>query len=55
MAVRFDRLDASVSQIPTQAQDDTRIGTILSELQALQDLVGGLSLDLGIVCNVIGC
>jgi hypothetical protein len=55
MAVRFDRLDASVSQIPTQAQDDTRIGTILSELQALQDLVGGLSLDLGIVCDVIGC
>lgn len=55
MATRFDRLDASVSQIPTQAQDDTRIGTILSELQALQDLVGGLSLDLGIVCDVIGC
>lgn len=55
MTARFDRLDASVAQIPTQAQEDTRIGTILSELQALQELVGGLSLDLGIVCDVIGC
>jgi peptidoglycan hydrolase CwlO-like protein len=56
MTARFDRLDASVAQIPNAPQEeDTRIGTILSELQALQNLVGGLSLDLGIVCDVIGC
>lgn len=55
MTARFDRLDASIAQVPSAPQEDTRIGTILSELQALQDLVGGLSLDLGIVCDVIGC
>ena len=55
MAARFDRLDASIAQIPTEQQNDTRIGTILSELQELQGLLGGLSLDLGIVCDVIGC
>ena len=55
MAARFDRLDESIAQIPTEQQNDTRIGTILSELQELQGLLGGLSLDLGIVCDVIGC
>jgi uncharacterized protein YlxW (UPF0749 family) len=55
MAARFDRLDASIAEIPTEGQDDTRIGTILSEIQELQGLLGGLSLDLGIVCDVIGC
>lgn len=55
MAARFDRLDASIAQIPTEQQNDTRIGTILSELQELQGLLGGLSLDLGIVCDVLGC
>ena len=55
MAARFDRLDASIAQIPTDQQNDTRIGTILSEVQELQGLLGGLSLDLGIVCDVIGC
>jgi hypothetical protein len=55
MAARFDRLDASIAQIPTEQQNDTRIGTILSEVQELQDLLGGLSFDLGIVCDVIGC
>ena len=55
MAARFDRLDASIAQIPTEQQNDTRIGTILSEVQELQGLLGGLSLDLGIVCDFIGC
>jgi uncharacterized protein YlxW (UPF0749 family) len=55
MAVRFDRLDASIARIPTEQQNDTRIGTILSEVQELQGLLGGLSLDLGIVCDVVGC
>ena len=55
MAARFDRLDASIAQIPTEQQNDTRIGTILSEVQELQGLLGGLSLDLGIVCDVLGC
>lgn len=55
MTARFDRLDASLAQLPSAPQEDTRIGTILSELQALQELVGGLTLDLGIVCDVIGC
>lgn len=55
MAARFDRLDASLAQIPAGSGEDTRIGTILSELQALQELVGGLTLDLGIVCDVLGC
>lgn len=55
MTARFDRLDASIAQVPSAPQEDTRIGTILSELQALQELVGGLSLDLGIVCDLVGC
>jgi hypothetical protein len=55
MAARFDRLDASIAQIPTEQQNDTRIGTILSEIQELQGLLGGLSFDLGIVCDVLGC
>jgi hypothetical protein len=56
MTARFDRLDASVAQILNAPQEeDTRIGTILSELEALQNLVGGLSLDLGIVCDLVGC
>ena len=55
MAARFDRLDASIAQIPTEQQNDTRIGTILSEIPELQGLLGGLSFDLGIVCDVLGC
>lgn len=55
MTARFDRLDASLAQLPTETREDSRIGTILSELQALQELVGGLSLDLGIVCDLVGC
>lgn len=55
MTARFDRLDASLAQLPTETGEDSRIGTILSELQALQELVGGLSLDLGIVCDLVGC
>ena len=55
MAARFDRLDANIAQIPTDQQNDTRIGTILSEVQELQGLLGGLSLDLGVVCDVLGC
>ena len=55
MTARFDRLDASVAGIPRGGQEDSRIGTILSELRALQELVGGVSLDLGIVCDVVGC
>lgn len=55
MTARFDRLDASVAAIPRGGQEDSRIGTILSELRALQELVGGVSLDLGIVCDVVGC
>ena len=55
MTARFDRLDASIAGLPTAPADDTRIGTILSELQALRTALGGLSLDLGIVCDVLGC
>jgi outer membrane murein-binding lipoprotein Lpp len=55
MAERFDRLDASIARIPTETQDDTQIGTILSEVQALRNALDGLSLDLGIVCDVLGC
>jgi seryl-tRNA synthetase len=55
MAERFDRLDASIARIPTEARDDTQIGNVLSEVQALRDVLDSLSLDLGIVCDVIGC
>ena len=55
MAERFDRLDASIARIPTEAPDDSQIGNVLSEVQALRDLLDGLSLDVGIVCDVIGC
>lgn len=55
MAERFDRLDASIARIPTEARDDTQIGNVLSEVQALRDALDGLSLDLGIVCDVLGC
>ena len=55
MASRFDRLDASIAELPTDAANDTQIETLLAEIQALQRLLGGVSLDLGIVCDVIGC
>ena len=55
MAERFDRLDAIIARIPTEAQDESQIGNILSEVQALRDVLDGLSLDLGIVCDVVGC
>jgi hypothetical protein len=55
MALRFDRLDASIAELPTDAANDTQIETLLAEIQALQRLLGGVSLDLGIVCDVIGC
>jgi seryl-tRNA synthetase len=55
MAERFDRLDASIARIPTEARDETQIGNVLSEVQALRDVLDSLSLDLGIVCDVIGC
>lgn len=55
MATRFDRLDASIAELPTDAANDTQIETLLAEIQALQRLLDGVSLDLGIVCDVIGC
>ena len=55
MSARFDRLDASIAELPTETENRSQIGAILSEVQALQELLGGLSLDLGIVCDVIGC
>jgi seryl-tRNA synthetase len=55
MAARFDRLDASIADLPTETENRSQIGSILSEVQALQQLLSGLSLDLGIVCDVIGC
>ena len=55
MAERFDRLDASIARIPTEAPDGSQIGNILSEVQALRDALDGLSLDLGIVCDFVGC
>ena len=55
MSARFDRLDASIAQLPTETENQSQIGSILSEVQALQQLLGGLSLDLGIVCDVVGC
>ena len=55
MAERFDRLDASIARIPTEPRTTSQIGNMLSEVQALRDLLDGLSLDLGIVCDVIGC
>jgi hypothetical protein len=55
LTVRFDRLDASIAQLPTETENRSQIGSILSEVQALQEILGGLSLDLGIVCDVVGC
>lgn len=55
MAARFDRLDASIAEIPTETPNTSQIGTILSEVQALRDALDGLSLDLGIVCDIVGC
>ena len=55
IAARFDRLDANIAQLPTETENQSQIGSILSEVQALQQLLGGLSLDLGIVCDVVGC
>lgn len=55
MATRFDRLDASIAELPTDAANDSQIETLLAEIQALQRLLDGVSLDLGIVCDVIGC
>ena len=55
MSARFDRLDASIAELPTETENRSQIGSILSEVQALQQLLSGLSLDLGIVCDIIGC
>ena len=55
MGARFDRLDAEIAELPTDTANDTQIETLLAEIQALQRLLDGLSLDLGIVCDVIGC
>ncbi len=55
MAARFDRLDASIAEIPTETPNTSQIGTILSEVQALRNALDGLSLDLGIVCDIVGC
>lgn len=55
MTSRFDRLDASIAELPTDTANDTQIETLLAEIQALQRLLDGVSLDLGIVCDVIGC
>jgi prefoldin subunit 5 len=55
MSARFDRLDASIAELPTETENRSQIGSILSEVQALQQLLSGLSLDLGVVCDVIGC
>ena len=55
MSERFDRLDASIAELPTETENRSQIGSILSEVQALQELLSGLSLDPGIVCDVIGC
>lgn len=55
MTARFDRLDASIADLPTETENRSQIGSILSEVQALQELLSSLSLDLGIVCDVIGC
>ena len=55
MSARFDRLDVSIAELPTETENRSQIGSILSEVQALQQLLSGLSLDLGIVCDVIGC
>jgi peptidoglycan hydrolase CwlO-like protein len=55
MAARFDRLDASISEIPTETVNQSQIDSLLSEVQSLQRLLDGLSLDLGIVCDVVGC
>ena len=55
MAPRFDRLDASIANLPTDSANDTQIETLLAEIEALQRLLDGVSLDLGIVCDVIGC
>jgi peptidoglycan hydrolase CwlO-like protein len=55
MAVRFDRLDASISEIPTETVNQTQIDSLVSDVQSLQRLLDGLSLDLGVVCDVVGC
>jgi DNA-binding FrmR family transcriptional regulator len=55
MSARFDRIDASIAELPTETENRSQIGSILAEVQALQQLLSGLSLDLGIVCDVVGC
>ena len=55
MAARFDRLDASIAELPTETVNQSQIDSLLSEVQSLQRLLDGLSLDLGIVCDVVGC
>jgi hypothetical protein len=55
VAIRFDRLDQSIADLPTDVENRSQIETIMGEVQALQELLGGLSLDVGIVCDVIGC
>src|SRR5687767_4931511 len=44
MSARFDRLDASIAELPTETENRSQIGSILSEVQALQQLLSGLSL-----------
>jgi peptidoglycan hydrolase CwlO-like protein len=55
MAARFDRLDASLAELATETVNQTQIDSLVSEVQSLQRLLDGLSLDLGIVCDVVGC
>jgi peptidoglycan hydrolase CwlO-like protein len=55
MAVRFDRLDTSIAELPTESVNQTQIDSLVSEVQSLQRLLDGLSLDLGIVCDVVSC
>jgi hypothetical protein len=55
MAARFDCLDASIAGLPTETVNQSQIDSLLSEVESLQRLLDGLSLDLGIVCDVVGC
>lgn len=55
ISIRFDRLDENIADLPTEVENRSQIETIMGEVRALQDLLSGLSLDVGIVCDVIGC
>jgi peptidoglycan hydrolase CwlO-like protein len=55
ITIRFDRLDESIADLPTEVENRSQIETIVGEVRALQELLSGLSLDLGVVCDVIGC